>query len=187
MSMLANGGPCITKYGTLLKKLCEKDNKAACNSLSKSYYIDHDSENGDYYACKAGVTEMCDEDAEPTDSNESSEAKGQDLSTSNFADESRNVSVSNGTDIESDFTITENSLNNTDNNPVNSPIDDSNNTPTSNTNNAKSTTQDSANNEANENTQEEVKKEVGKESCSTDKERMQGCVYKQSIMMVATS
>lgn len=38
------GRYCIDKYSTLLKKLCEKDNKVACNPLSKSYCIDHDSE-----------------------------------------------------------------------------------------------------------------------------------------------
>lgn len=63
----------ITKYGTLLKRLCEKDNTVAYNSLSKNYYIDNDSENGDYYACKAGISEMCHSDSEATDSNESNE------------------------------------------------------------------------------------------------------------------
>ncbi|MCI7410895.1 hypothetical protein [Helicobacter bilis] len=62
------------KYETLLKKLCDNGNKEACNTLSKLYYRIHDSSNGDYYACKAGVSEMCD-GSESTDSNESSKTK----------------------------------------------------------------------------------------------------------------
>ena len=53
------GNSCLEEYGTLLKKLCDKDNKEACNTLSKNYYKARDSSNGDYYACKAGVSEMC--------------------------------------------------------------------------------------------------------------------------------
>ena len=53
------GNSCLEEYGTLLKKLCDKDNKEAYNTLSKNYYKARDSSNGDYYACKAGVSEMC--------------------------------------------------------------------------------------------------------------------------------
>ncbi|WP_317398175.1 hypothetical protein [Helicobacter bilis] len=65
---------CLEKYETLLKKLCDNGNKEACNTLSKNYYQTRDSSNGDYYACKAGVTEMC-HGSETTDSNKSSETK----------------------------------------------------------------------------------------------------------------
>ncbi|TLE06289.1 hypothetical protein LS77_001010 [Helicobacter bilis] len=81
-------------------------------TLYLNFYRIHDSSNGDYYACKAGVSEMCDGD-ESTDSNKSSETK-----------DSINDSISNST-----------------------------------------------NNEIN------TEKEA--QSCITEEERMQGCVYKE--------
>lgn len=53
------GESCLKRYDTLLTKLCDNGNKEACNTLSKLYYNIHNSSNGDYYACKAGISEMC--------------------------------------------------------------------------------------------------------------------------------
>ncbi|WP_077389157.1 hypothetical protein [Helicobacter bilis] len=83
------GESCLKRYDTLLTKLCDNGNKEACNTLSKLYYNIHDSSNGDYYACKAGVSEMCHSDSETTDSNKSGETK-----------DSINDSISNSTNNE---------------------------------------------------------------------------------------
>ena len=83
------GESCLKRYDTLLTKLCDNGNKEACNTLSKLYYNIHNSSNGDYYACKAGVSEMCHSDSETTDSNKSSETK-----------DSVNDSISNSTNNE---------------------------------------------------------------------------------------
>ena len=80
---------CLEKYDTLLTKLCNSGNKEACNTLSKLYCRIYDSSNGDYYACKAGISEMCHSDSETTDSNKSSETK-----------DSINDSISNSTNNE---------------------------------------------------------------------------------------
>lgn len=50
---------CIDRYGDLLIKACENNDRKACDTIAKIYYESIDLKNGNYYACKAGMQKAC--------------------------------------------------------------------------------------------------------------------------------